>query len=167
MQTVLRPRAARSAGALSARILVALASLAGAFTLTVVGAEPAGAYTIERSPDEIVITSRRLSEDQTHVTVIFTMRSNGDYGLLVKAHCTAATRKWIEAFARVQSPANLGRSWGTALVSKRRIEAGEWKEWTVYGGNDPWLVANWSRVLNDPDLAASLSMQVYRTGGPG
>jgi len=167
MHTAVRPRAARSGGALWARILLALASLAGAFTLTVVGAEPAGAYTIERSADEIVITSRRLSDKQTHVTVIFTLRSNGDYGLRVEAHCTAATRKWIEAFAQVESPANLGRSWGTALVSKRRIESGEWKNWDVYGGNDPWLVDNWDRLVNDPDLFASLSIEVYRTGGPG
>jgi hypothetical protein len=167
MHTAIRPRTARSAGTLSARILLTLVSLAGAFTLTVVGAEPAGADTIQRSPDQIVVTSNRLTDKQTHATVIFTLRSNGDYGLEVRAHCTAATRKWIEAFAYLESPANLGRTWGTFLVSKRRIEAGEWKVWTVYGGNDPWLVENWDRLLNDPNLTPTFRIEVYRTGGPG
>jgi hypothetical protein len=163
MHVAHRSRAARSAGVRSARILLVLAALAGAFTLTVVGAEPAGAYTIERSPDEIVIRSDRLHENQTHVTVIVTLRSTGDWTLRVEAHCTASTRKFVQAWAEVWSPAT-NHTWPADQLSsgeKRRVDSGEWDEWQRTGW-DAFLAARWDEVVDDPDLGADLRMRAYR-----
>jgi hypothetical protein len=155
-----RPRAARSAGALSARILLALASLVGAFTVAVVGAEPAGAITIERSEDEIVITSDRLHENQTHVTVIDTLRSDGTWTHRMEAHCTAATRKFVDVNSYIVSPST-GHSWNFYAELRRRVDSGEWDEWET-GGWSPLLQGQWDEVLNDPYLTASYDLTVRR-----
>jgi hypothetical protein len=160
MDSAHRPRAARSAGALSARILLALASLAGAFTLTVVGAEPAGAYTIARSSDRIVLTSDRLSNNQTHATLIVTLRSTGDWTLRVEAHNTAATRKFVEAYAWMESPWT-GHTWAFYSGERRRVDRDEWDEWE-HTGWSALLEGQWDEVMEDPHLEAVFDMIAFR-----
>lgn len=162
MDTVHLPSAVRSTGALWARILLVLTAIAAAFTVTVVGAEPAGAYTIERSPNEIVIRSDRLHDNQTHATVIVTLRPSGDNTVRVEAHNTARTRKFVWATATVRSPAaNVILSPGSGGC--RRVDSGEWDEWEHSNAPSEVLAARWHQVVNDPNLSASLTMWAYRT----
>jgi hypothetical protein len=108
-----RPRALRSAGALSVRLLLTMAMIAGALALNFAGAEPAGATvhasqpTIVRSPDGLFITatSERMHELQVHVTVVMSISRLGHWNMEVYAHNTARTRKKVTAGAVVRSPA--------------------------------------------------------------
>lgn len=140
--------------------LLALLLVFGVFGI--VGAEPASAapYTIQRSSDEIVITSTRRTEDQTHVTMIVTLHRDGNWIFRINAHCTARTRKFVTATADVWS-GGTGHSWAFGSGGKRRVESGEWDEWQTSGWS-PLLAGQWDNVLNDPFLEAQLDIDVRR-----
>lgn len=154
-----RPRPFRSMGTLSVRMLLALAMIAGAFTLTVARAEPAWAYTIERRPNEIVITSNELNSITVSATQTVTLQRDGQIFYRIDADNDGATRKFFNASANVQAP------W-TALnvnffVTHQRIggnSSGSWSQSQF----SPLLRDRWNDIVNDPDLQAYFWFEASR-----
>jgi hypothetical protein len=162
MHTAHRPGALRLARARSARVLLALAMLAGALTLTVAGAGPANAITFERtSPDELVITSDRLSGHEVHATVILKLRRNGDVIMRVEAHNSGPRRKFVDADADAKSPA---ANFYTSIAYNQgwRINPGYYENWQKQLF-DPELNAKYDTIVNDPQLYVHLHISVTLT----
>ena len=162
METAHRSRGHR-AGRRPARLLLALTVIAGALTLAVAGARPAAAaapVSIVRNPDVIVMESPRMTDLQTHVTVWAILRSNGDVVIQTDAHCTANTRKFVVTGFTVRSPA-AGLTITADSGDLRRIDVEEWDSWSRTSVNAS-LAANWSTVLNDPNLSGDFQMNASR-----
>ena len=150
-----QPRATRSAGTLSVRIMLALAAIASAFVLTVTGAEPAGAAS------GITMTSQRFHDLQVHATLSVTLRSNGDVTYRIEAHNTARTRKFVVAWIAVESPAgNFYLS--NRIVDSARIDPDTYEtwEWSTFNAQ---VAARWDDIINDPDLVARFTYDAKRS----
>lgn len=151
MDVVDRRRPVRSVRMRSVRMLLALAMIAGAFTLTVAQAEPAGAYTIERGPNAIVITSNRLESVTVSSTQIVTLQRDGQIFYLLDARNGGRTRKFMDASVRIQSP-NTGLDVFFS-VSHQRI-GGQTSESYPQDDFSTLLRDRWDSIVNDPDLNA-------------
>jgi hypothetical protein len=139
--------------------VLALFLMGTAFVLTIAQAEPAWAYTIDRSDTQIVITSDRLTGITVHLTETWTLRSDGRVTFRVDVHNSGNTRKFYTVDSWAESPAT-----GVKEVRYRgctRIGGDSYDTWSeTYV--DPVLNPNWSRVRSDPNLRASFKMTAYR-----
>jgi hypothetical protein len=96
----------RLGGGRTARLVLALALVAGALAFAVARPEPASAWSVRHGADEIVLTSTRLKDETVRATIIVTLRRDGDVILRAHdVHNSGATRKFFKAEARVTSPA--------------------------------------------------------------
>jgi hypothetical protein len=155
-----RLRALRPAGGGSMRVLLALAMLAGAFTLTVAGAEPASAETIQRTPTSVVITSERLHSVTVRTTQIITLNSNGNVTYRIEAHNGGRTRKYFTTDGWVRSPAgSLDLPFGSAGCY--RIAGDDWRNYESVSFN-PQVAIRWNDIVNDPDLDSYFHLSAYR-----
>lgn len=88
-----------------ARLSLVLAVVAAALGLIVVRSEPANAWTIRRSANEIVLTSERLHDLTVRANVVVTLRRDGDVILRAhEVHNSGATRKFYRVEATVNIP---------------------------------------------------------------
>jgi hypothetical protein len=160
MHTVHRLSALRAPGRRSAQMLLALTMLASALAVTGARAEPAWAYTITRSPTEIVITSERLHDETVRATHTYRLRSNGYIIYQLDWHNSGRTRKYFNAHAVVTSPAIGLRA--VRDVTCRRVPKDSYDS-TSTSWFDSVLSQRWDEVLNDPNLSASFNLDAART----
>lgn len=160
-QLLLRP----STSGRMTRLLLAAVVLATALAITVTRSEPAGAWTIQRNPDEIVITSERLHDVTVRATLIVTLRRNGD--VIFEAHDvhnSGATRKYFSATVKVTFPEaafNISLrlpDYGHLRIGKRSTAS--WDK-VAYEAR---LAQRWDRVQTD-DIGAHFSLDATRVQG--
>jgi hypothetical protein len=144
----------------SVRLLLIMTMLAGAVAVIVAGAQPATAATWQWFPDELVVTSERLSNTQTHATLTVRLRRNGDVVLDVRAHCTAKTRKYVTAEVAIRSERTGYQR--TRKIYDRRVDSGEWDEWAETWVDDWQLVVDYDQIVNDPGLSIHFRMVADR-----
>jgi hypothetical protein len=138
------------------RKLLALFVMGTAFALTL--AEPASAYTIDRSDAQIVITSERLTAITVHLTETITLRSNGQVSFKVDVHNSGNTRKYYRIKATVDSPTSgVKEDW----LDCRRVGGDTYDSYT-HSYVDPLLGPNWIPVRNDAALKASFNLEAWR-----
>jgi hypothetical protein len=138
--TISRSRRHRGAGRGASRLVLALAVLTGALAIAVARPEPASAFSVRHGTDEIVITSERLEDEHVRVTLIVTLRRDGDMILRAdQVHNSGATRKFIKANATVTSPAtgvtidvHMPANWGSHRIASDATRS--WEERTYSQG---------------------------------
>src|SRR5262245_43931017 len=130
MQRVLGRGRSRPRGMHPARKLLALVLMGIAFTLTIAQAQPAWAYTINRSDSQIVITSDRLTDITVHVTETFTLRSDGRVTFKLDVHNSGNIRKFYRVVGRVESPASGIKEVYSNSCPPDRIGGDSWDSWS-------------------------------------
>jgi hypothetical protein len=134
------------------RRIALLLALTGALFLGVVQVEPASAWTVERTPDKIVIQSERLSASKVRATVYVAFFSSGNYEFKVELHNTARIARTYRVGGEVRV-GSLGLvfsydSGGWPLGEQRSIEGKRNDDWdTIYGrGHHHRLLERWNEV---------------------
>ena len=147
-----------------ARLAAALLTVTSLVTLAIVRAGPAEAYTVERTADRIVVTSKRMDANTVHLTVTVRLYSNGNWEFRYEGRNGARIAKVYWADAKVWSDMYFSVYFQTG---ERAID-GTWRSnpeiVRTDRGYNTWLFHNWERVASG-NILADFHLRANRNGG--